>query len=152
LAQRKALLPQILRVIKTRGPFDGVMGFSEGGLIAASVLLYDARHGIGNFRCGIFFSAATPYDVDLFMQFGTDRVLEPGVDGVMIKVPTAHIWSDSDEQHPRMGEKLARLCDEIVREEFVHHANHDVPGARDEEGLDEAVRTIERTIERARGS
>ncbi|KAI1127895.1 hypothetical protein F5Y10DRAFT_188152 [Nemania abortiva] len=152
LAQRKLLLPKILRALKTHGPFDGVIGFSEGGLIAASLLLYDEHYSLYNLKCGIFFSAATPYDLKLFMQLGTSRMLDPEVDGVAIKVPTAHIWSDNDEKHPDMGQKLARLCDPTVREEFVNHGNHDIPGARDEEGLDEAIRTIERTIERARNS
>lgn len=132
-----------------QGPFDGLMGFSEGGGVAAFLLIEDARRPFGNFKCAIFFSAAAPFDPDALRE-GQVRVADVATDGVLINVPTAHMWSAVDDENAEHARVVAGLSAEGLREEFVHRIGHDVPGSRSTEGLDEALRIIEHTIEKAK--
>ncbi|KAM7205907.1 Serine hydrolase (FSH1) domain containing protein [Rhypophila sp. PSN 637] len=146
-----ALLNDLIRSVLELGPFDGVMGFSEGGAVAASLLVEDTRRPFARFRCGIFLSAARPPDPDNIMT-GSDRRLDFYTDGVVLNIPTAHIWSPSGEICPGMGRNLALLCNQTLREEFVHLLGHQVPGSVSDEFLSGTIKAIERTVERARAS
>lgn len=145
----ESFVQQLIQYVKVRGPFDGVVGFSEGGAAAAGALIEDAVNPFGHFKCGIFFCAAVPLKLDL-AKTGQFQSLSAAVDGVVIKVPTAHIWSNEGESHPGMGKDLALLCEPSLRSEYVHRLGHDVPGARSDDFLSGTVRVIERTIEMAR--
>lgn len=155
--------------VKSQGPFDGVMGFSEGGILAAMLLIEDSRQPFVGFKCGILFSAAPPLDPDV-VRTGRVRSVDPASDGVVIKVPTAHIsglnepfeqlrllsplaplWAEVGMEDPKkLQDNLAQLCDDQLREAFLHELGHEVPGAHSTEGLSGALRAIERTIENAR--
>lgn len=136
--------------VKTQGPFDGLMGFSEGGTVAAFMLIEDMRHPFGEFKCAIFFSAAPPPDPDA-VRSGIVRHVDHATDGVLLKIPTAHIWSNVVEiDSTRAHRPLAQLCDEELRQEFIHDLGHDVPGSKSNQGLDGALRAIEHTIETAK--
>ena len=148
LVQLRIVYSDLIQLISAKGPFGGVIGFSEGGAVAASLLVQDALQPFHHFRCGIFFCSATPMDPAI-METGIDRTLDFAADGIMINIPTAHIWSRAGDFHPGMGQCLMSLCHEGSREEFVHNLGHDVPGSRSAEGLSGALLAIERTIERA---
>lgn len=51
-------------VIEEEGPFDGIVGFSQGGALASSFLLDDLRspHPQLPFKCAIFFCSSMPFD------------------------------------------------------------------------------------------
>ncbi|KAK3937138.1 serine hydrolase FSH [Diplogelasinospora grovesii] len=149
LTQQRALHDGVVEFIMTQGPFDGLMGFSQGGGVAASALVEDARHRAGHFKCAIFLCAAPPIDPGL-IRIGVSRTMDVATDGVVINIPTAHIWSDAGDVCPGMGKQLVRMCNEDLRDEFVHQLGHDVPGSLSDEGLAGAVRVIERAIERAK--
>lgn len=167
--QHQNLLDGLVEAVQIQGPFEGVMGFSEGGVVAATLLVEDARRPFANFKCGILFSAAPPLDPD-DLRAGIIRCLDPAVDGVSIHVPTAHIyshensstgtgfgfgnvesplnklWSDAGWSRPeQVHTSLARLCDKS--QVFVHDHGHQVPGPRDRQALRGAFRAINRTIE-----
>uniref|UniRef100_A0A8H7N6W5 Serine hydrolase domain-containing protein n=1 Tax=Bionectria ochroleuca TaxID=29856 RepID=A0A8H7N6W5_BIOOC len=169
--QCRELLSTMIEFVHDNGPFDGVFGFSEGGMIAALLLVEDARRPFAGFRCGILFSAAPPFDPDISQSTDNNiRALgmNPIEDGVIIKVPTAHIressppswlwrfsplaplWAKHDMGNPtRLNEAMIGLCDGGVREVFTHHdVGHDIPGTRSKMELAGALRAIERTIER----
>ncbi|EHK26102.1 uncharacterized protein TRIVIDRAFT_218274 [Trichoderma virens Gv29-8] len=168
-AQSKELLLGLMEFIANNGPFQGVMGFSEGGIVAAMLLAEDARQAFAGFQCGILLSAAPPLDPGgIHQEPATLRCLNPAVDGAVIRVPTAHIIGSNEpfarllalsplagllisgglKDPEELHQWLFRLCDN-QRELFVHQLGHEVPGARSAEGLSGALRTIERTIERA---
>jgi hypothetical protein len=161
----------MIEFVHDNGPFDGVFGFSEGGMIAALLLVEDARRPFAGFRCGILFSAAPPFDPDVSQSTDNNiRALgmNPIEDGVIIKVPTAHIresspppwlwrfsplaplWAKHNMGNPtRLNEAMIGLCDGGVREVFTHHdVGHDIPGTKSKMELAGALRAIERTIER----
>lgn len=128
------------------------MGFSEGGAVAAWMLIENSRHPLtfGPFKCAIFFSAAVPFDPDV-VRSGIVKPVDPAIEGEMIKIPTAHAWSSENDVNEKAAQSLASLCNAKVRETFVHTLGHNVPGSKsDSEALAGALRIIERTIERAR--
>ena len=146
--------------VRSQGPFDGVMGFSEGGIVAAMLLIEDARHPFVGFKCGIFFSAALPLDPDV-VRTEVVRCINPDTDGVVLHLPTtliveenlvrlrdrsplAALWCQEDAQ-----EALVQICDERLREVVRHDLGHQVPGSKSMDGLLETLQAIERTIERA---
>ncbi len=139
-----------MQVLATRGPFDGVMGFSEGGAVAAGALIVDAKLQFAGFKCGIFFCATTPQDLNAAVSKGELRDLDPARDGIVIDVPTAHIWSDKDRVHPDMGRDLVQLCREEVRSEVIHGLGHDVPGARSDEAFLATRKAVERALHLAK--
>ncbi len=168
--QYQDLLDGLVDIVESQGPFDGLMGFSEGGIVAAMLLVEDSRRPFAGFKCGIFFSAAPPLDPD-DIRNGTARCLNPATDGVAVKIPTAHIWSSKTaeagfgqlpsplahlwsgagwENPERVHEALARLCNERLCEVFMHDLGHGVPGSTSDQGLRGTLRAIEHTIENAR--
>jgi len=168
VSQYQELLDDLIDAVRMQGPFDGVMGFSEGGIVAATLLLEDARRPFANFRCGIFFSAAPPLDPDDLCS-GIVRCLDPdqAPTGTAINVPTAHIyshestggtgiakvqsplqklWSAAGWSTPeQIHSSLARVCGNS--QVFVHDQGHQIPGPRDPQALRGAIRAISRTID-----
>jgi len=53
-------------VIEDEGPFDGIIGFSQGAALASSYILQDSKlpHPKRPFKCAIFFCASMPFDLD----------------------------------------------------------------------------------------
>ncbi|KAF2868358.1 serine hydrolase FSH [Massariosphaeria phaeospora] len=139
--------------IQANGPFFGLMGFSEGASVAATILIEDLRRHGGSLglRCAIFFCGVPPLELDLDLK-RTDpvRALEFPGDGVLLQIPTAHIWSSGGGWFPDMGKGLLALCDKGTREEVIHDLGHDVPGSRSDAYWRETVRAIERTVEKAK--
>ncbi|RFU73356.1 hypothetical protein TARUN_8878 [Trichoderma arundinaceum] len=167
-AQSQELLLGLVDFIAANGPFQGLMGFSEGGMVAAMLLAEDAREPFADFRCGIFLSTGPTLDpAGIREEPVTLRCLDPAVDGVVIRVPTAHIVGSNEPfarllklspladllsgmgDPEKLHQRLFQLCDDKERELFAHQLGHEVPGARSPEGLSGALSVIERTIERA---
>lgn len=164
VSSAQELVLNMTEFVETNGPFDAVMGFSEGGIIAAMLLIEDSRHSFAGFKCGIFFSAAPPLDPDV-VRGGLLRCVDPDRDGILIQVPTAHIggsneclerlsqlspmaplWSKSPAL---LRDALVQLCDDNHSQVFLHSRGHDIPGPSSPKELSGVIRAIERTIERA---
>lgn len=128
----------LVEFIRTKGPFDGVIGFSQRASAAATIILNQGRL-LGDatlFKCAIFFCGSVPLDM-VEAERGRLRWLDPDTDGVVLRLPTAHIWSDPDDMFPGQGPCLSALCDEGLKEQVIHNLGHDVPGARSAEFLRE---------------
>ncbi|KAI1749494.1 serine hydrolase FSH [Xylaria castorea] len=152
ITEYENLYHDLLDIIDYQGPFDGLMGFSEGGAVAAWMLIENSKYPLtfGHLKCAIFLSAAVPFDPDV-VRTGIVKPVDPAIEGEMIKVPTAHVWSKENDVNIGAAKSLASLCDTRLRETFVHSLGHNVPGSKsDSEALAGTLRTIERTIERAR--
>jgi hypothetical protein len=138
--------------VRSDGPFQGVIGFSEGAGVGASLLAYqEARSAAGlespfAFSCGVFFCGAPPVDIAAMRK----GILQPVRGRGSIKTPIAHIWDPNDTVHPGFGDGLRALCDDTASEQYIHGLGHVVPGIRSNEGVREIVRAIRRTIERGR--
>lgn len=128
------------------GPFDGVLAFSQGAIIAASYLA--RRRQLGQlskksdlpFKCAIFFSAPAVYRI----ENGQLRPMTRDADGEMINIPTAHIWGSNDTTIN--GQAISDLCASETREIYVHEGGHEVPGARMNSAVKSSVQIIRRVI------
>lgn len=155
----------MIEFVENNGPFDAVMGLSEGGIIASMLLIEDARQSFAELKCGIFFSAAPPLDPDV-VRGGILQSVDPDRDGILIQVPTAHIGGSNEclEQLSQLSpmaplwskspallrDALVRVCNDNHRQEFLHSRGHDIPGASSPKELSGILRAIERTIDSAR--
>jgi Serine hydrolase (FSH1) len=84
----------LYRVMEEDGPFDGIIGYSEGATVAATLLLHEQRRfeteGIPPmFKCALFFAGWPPMNPDL-----NGLVLEDESD-LTISIPTCHISKNS---------------------------------------------------------
>ena len=63
--QVAAAFDLIWDTIAEEGPFDGIVGFSQGAALASSFLLSDVRSKSPQnpFKCAIFFCASMPFDL-----------------------------------------------------------------------------------------
>ncbi|KAI5867649.1 serine hydrolase-domain-containing protein [Durotheca rogersii] len=125
--------------VTAEGPYDAVMGFSAGSVLAALYLLETQQKGTGMrampFRYGLFFSSAKSKEA--MSSLGIDPNSEA------IQIPTIHIWGDKDEMEPTGGKDLSQICLASRRTILVHEGGHEFP--RDM-SLTKAVHAIRRTF------
>ncbi|KAF2229267.1 DUF341 domain-containing protein [Viridothelium virens] len=131
--------------VKKAGPFDGILGFSQGAVLAAMLL---ARHGChAPFSLAIFICADIPFS-EQALKKGVVELLEPGKEEEpVILVPSAHIYGarDPDVEHAHV---LAKLCQDYGRVTYDHGAGHEIP--RSPSGVtDEMTDVIQNVILKA---
>lgn len=83
-------LMYLYNVMHEQGPFDGIIGYSEGATVAATLLLHEQvmaeRKGYKPmFKYGVFFGGWPPMDPDTFRLVLADET------DLRIQVPTCHI-------------------------------------------------------------
>lgn len=128
-------LDQLDEYISAEGPFDAVMGFSSGAVLAAMYMIVkQRRNGVPPFRCAILLSSAS--------STAEKKYLEVDESKDMICIPTAHIWGSEDEVAPTGGADLSQLCDPAKRHELIHNARHEIPRNRFETEIAQAVRRV----------
>ncbi|SLM36796.1 Serine hydrolase FSH [Lasallia pustulata] len=147
----RTALDQLESFIALEGPYDGVIGYSHGGALAATFLIKHSRLHPGApppFKCAIFLSGGIPMDPDA-LEKDEVRPLDGARDGALLALPTANIWGRNDQLWPGTSEVLSGLCEEVARSVFVHDEGHDVPSARAKDAVLGAVKSIRRTVDRA---
>ncbi|RYP82306.1 hypothetical protein DL769_001708 [Monosporascus sp. CRB-8-3] len=135
-----AALDDLAAHVSENGPFDAIMGFSMGSLMAATLLLRPhevtadrpewaaARAMVRSavFMCGIRPLASIELQQEMMEKL---RGQDVGLHGRYnhINVPTVHIWSPSDPEILGESEALMKMCDKDKRVEILHTAGHAVP-------------------------
>ncbi|KAF4629254.1 hypothetical protein G7Y89_g8897 [Cudoniella acicularis] len=147
------VVKQLEKHIAAEGPFDGVIAFSQGAAVAATLLArplcQDASKScLTPFKCAIFFSAVPAVDYDALSK-GETRIIDNITDGELIQIPTAHIWGRKDSEWSDGSEKLSKICAADSRSVYIHDGGHEVPGLRLCDSLAETVKAIRRTVDRA---
>ncbi|KAI1084494.1 serine hydrolase FSH [Whalleya microplaca] len=133
--------------LKTDGPFDGVMTFSQGASLASAILIESLRLHESGLRCGVFFCGRLPY-----IDAGTPppcspHTATPGASAwETIDMPTVHIWGAKDNIEPGQSLALSKLCCPEQRHVHIHSGGHEVPGPRDKEGLVESANAIRKML------
>ncbi|KAI0015068.1 serine hydrolase-domain-containing protein [Xylariomycetidae sp. FL0641] len=143
-------------LVDEEGPFDGVMGFSQGAALAASLIVHKMRKASRTerqrqrpvFRFAVFFCGGIPYDASTQPL----RPLSFEADGPLIDIPTAHIWGANDQLYPSFGVVLSSLCRPDRKTDFIHPGGHEVPGPKDLDAVLMSTRAINRAIELAKDS
>ncbi|PVH96912.1 hypothetical protein DM02DRAFT_730921 [Periconia macrospinosa] len=152
-------LSQLDDYIATYGPFDVLMGFSAGAVLAAAYLLQresrrqklseteesDVTAGVclnpyAPIRCAVFLASAE--SANELRYLGLDK------QQAVIQLPTAHIYGTKDDIAPTGGKDLSHVCDALVRTVVVHQGGHEIPR---KEAVTEAVHAIRRTLLMAGG-
>ena len=142
--------------VTEEGPFDGVMAFSQGAGLAASLIVHRAQQDVGQarlrppFDCAIFFSGGIPEDPRKMLRDEPRSWMRFEEYGELIDIPTVHIWGRNDRIYPDFGPVLSRLCKRAEREELVHDGGHEIPGAKDMVMVEAAAKLINRTLERTK--
>ncbi|KAL4947727.1 serine hydrolase FSH [Aspergillus filifer] len=165
-----AAVENLASYVIDNGPFDGVLGFSQGAVLAATLLIavQASAETLGSksepgsellaalfplrmqrqppFRCAVFLCGGYPFDV-CALQRGeiveiTERPCRDGGDRSLIDIPVVNCWASNDKDYPGMGPPLSTLCGESTNQEVVHGAGHGVPS--EGEDLDALCRAIER--------
>lgn len=114
--------------IKETGLFNGVLAFSQGAGLAASLMIKKLRQDWNRprlyplFNFTVFFSGGVPIDPDEL------RLMDFKHDGEVIKIPTVHIWGETNCLYPFFGPILSNLCKGSWRREiFIHKGGHEIP-------------------------
>ena len=142
--------------VTEEGPFDGVMAFSQGAGLAASLIVHRMQRDVDGerlhptFACAIFFSGGIPEDPRTLLSNEPRTWMQFEEYAEAIEIPTVHIWGRNDDMYPNFGPVLSRLCKCSEREELIHNGGHEIPGAKDADAVETAAKLINRTLERAK--
>ena len=150
LSTLSSALSQLDDYISAEGPFDAIMAFSAGAVLATAYLLQKQAAeesaktmnemsasglGRGSIQCAVFLASAEPNNELRYLGIDWERM--------PLRIPTAHIWGFRDETAPIGGESLCRTCDATLQYVTVHEGGHEVPRM---EALSKAVHTIRRAV------
>lgn len=119
------MLDYVRNIIEDEGPFHGVIGASEGGSAAATVLFDQLglarKHGQPcPIQCGIFFVSTPPMTED------GEGCLLCDDDDRRITIPTCHIYSEKDLLC-WMAKALQNVCQEDGKTIILHEGGHTIP-------------------------
>lgn len=122
-------LDYLVDIMQKDGPFDGIIGYSEGATVASTLLLHEQsrlrKKGIKPmFKYAIFFAGWPPVDPEAHWVVLSDE------SEVMITIPTCHIIGSLDPYlHGSMA--LYNVCDPDTAYLFDHAKGHTIPRDKD---------------------
>ncbi|CZT08520.1 hypothetical protein WAI453_007189 [Rhynchosporium graminicola] len=119
----------LYQIMEKEGPFDGIVGYSEGATVAATLLLHEqkrfAREGrMPMFKCALFFAGWPPMTPEF------DGIVLADETDLTITIPTCHIIGSLD---PYLAGSLAlyNICDMDTAILFDHAKGHTLPRHKD---------------------
>lgn len=131
-------LDYLYDIMATAGPFDGIIGYSEGATVAATLLLHEQwrLETFGTppmFKCGVFFGGWPPLTPEL------DAIVLADQSDLTITIPTTHVIGSLD---PYLAGSVAlyNICDMDTTYLFDHAKGHTLP--RDKHTIKELGDTI----------
>lgn len=133
----------VQRTIDSDGPFDAIMGFSQGAALAAALIAHHAKvdpSATPLFRAAVFLCGGLPWE-----SSGMVRIA-PRPDVWPINIPTAHVVGKLDPLYPE-SMKLYALCEPSKAAFWDTGSKHMVPF--DQKNTEEMVRVIEETVAKA---
>ena len=129
--------------VASSGPFDGVMGFSQGAVLAATLIINAELKGLVPFKCAIFLCGGLPFDMTSLKEGKVVQCARKSEMTALMHLPVVNCWADNDQDYPGMGPNLSQLCSATDNVEVVHSAGHGVPSeGEDLEKLSAAVTAI----------
>ena len=124
------------------GPFDGIIGFSEGALLAADVVLHQqVTKPAKPIKCAVFYCAAPAWDYENNTSMLADETDE------RIHIPTVSVIGKQDPI-AYAGLLLYNLCDRNKASLIEHEGGHVVP--RDLENKARMLHSVRRAINKGR--
>lgn len=115
----------IRNVINEEGPFQGVIGASEGAAAASTVLMDELQRSSESgyrtaMKCGIFFVAIPAYQADGKGWILSDETSQ------RITVPTCHVYSEKDPL-VMTSKALLNTCEPGSTTVVLHEKGHTIP-------------------------
>lgn len=144
----KTALEAVYEVIEKEGSFDGVIAYSEGSIVAGSLILDEAirfeREGrTPQIKIAIFFGGWPP------MLVNTGQLVLMDESDVFIDIPTCHVVGSRDPfLHGSMA--LFNVCNGDLAHLFDHGKGHTLP--RDPKTIAELGAVIKTMIENCSSS
>lgn len=133
---------QLDAYVSAEGPFDAIMGFSAGAVLATVYLAQKQQQQQPiPFQWGVFIASADSTAEMDYMGLGGRRD-----EREQVRLPTVHIWGSDDRIAPTGGERLCKMFDETLRSTLLHEGGHDFPR---QSSLDRTAYAIRGTIGRA---
>lgn len=129
------------------GPFDGVLGFSQGASLAAMIIARARHSNPPPFQFAIFFCAGLTY-CEKSLSAGEVKFLRAeDTQGPVINVPTAHIFGKKDPD-VSYSKAMTELCHPWGRVLLDHGAGHEIPRVP-VEMVDDMARAVEKVVTKA---
>jgi len=127
---KDASVTALKRCWDDEGPFDGVLAFSQGGMLASHLLASPTLRQDMPFRWGIFVGAMAPRDADpdnraAFHAPGGEGLGEEPSPGRLAEIPSLHVVGVSDTMAP-LSRALAKRCGARA-ETLEWRGGHSVP-------------------------
>ena len=118
-------LDYLYNVMEDEGPFDGVIGISEGASVAATLLIEDiqackAKQTRSRFRCGIFYIGAPAWWADGSKAWLAEE------HGQVIDLPTCHVMGMNDV-FKEGAEALLKICNSDKALVIADPGGHRIP-------------------------
>jgi hypothetical protein len=116
----------IYQTIEDEGPFDGILGFSQGSATAYGFLAHHAskRPLDPLFRCAVFFNGLPPFKVQ-----DNCAIYETPADAPVLKIPSLHVIGKKDFVRPH-SLALLKLMDPASSMVLEHSGGHEIPRDR----------------------
>lgn len=146
----RSTLDRLFEILEQNPDIDGILGYSEGAMVASTLILEEARrceeqNRPRQIKYGIFFAGWPP----LRLEGDSVRCLLADECENIIDVPTCHIVGCNDPYiHGAMA--LFSMCDEDTAILFDHGKGHTIP--RDAKTLAELAVAVEVTCKSNSGS
>ncbi|KAF2015177.1 hypothetical protein BU24DRAFT_482765 [Aaosphaeria arxii CBS 175.79] len=140
-------LDYLYDVMEKQGPFDGIIGYSEGATIAGTMLLHEQLREKSEgrqpmFKCALFFGGWPPMTPTL------DGIVLSDESDLVVDVPTCHIIGSLDPYlHGNIA--LYNVCDPERASIFDHAKGHTLP--RDRHMVKELGDTVRRMMNEVNG-
>jgi predicted esterase len=126
----KAAMSRLVEMVDNDLEIEGVIGYSEGAEIAASLILEEQRLSqefgrIPRLKCAVFICGWPPKD-----PVTGNIVLADDHDGEVIKIPTCHVVGAAD---PFLDGSMAlyNICDPDTADLFDHGGGHVIPRTKE---------------------
>lgn len=117
----------LLDIIEEDGPFDGVVGFSQGAAAAATALLHNQQldpTAPPLFNFAIFFCATSALDASKECAISTEVPVAKGV--LLPGIPTVHVVGKKDDVYSE-SMALYGLADPQSTRLITHDGGHVIP-------------------------
>lgn len=133
-------------IVEEDGPFEGILGFSQGSEVAASLLLSQAQDV--KFKFAVFIGGTQPFDVT---ALASGKDLQPtkmhgDTHSARINIPTAHVIGRSDA-YREFSKALVGLCNPREVKVYDHKGAHVVPRGR--EAMEDLTAALNWVVDRA---
>lgn len=114
----------MIEAIKSKGPFDGILGFSQGAELLGLICCLKSKNLFqAEFKFAILVSGFKSHCPAYSSYYDLKSP---------INIPSLHIWGDTDQIIVKeRSEALFNLFDAAVTQKIVHPGGHFLPGHAD---------------------